>query len=128
MTKRTPETAAKDVVKATIKQVLRDLGAPPTAIKATWNAGARFGHPRLDLDGVAFGHPFAVELKRFDGKGKTTLRQRVDLAEYWAAGAFSMVIEDMIGVGLFEQFLRYCAANPTQRYLDHQNYPEDGPK
>lgn len=87
----TPEVRAKERIKRELKKVLDERRLPH---KLHWNGGAPTGTPRLDFDGVIAGHPFYVEVKRFDGEGKLNARQKMDLREYANAGAFSMVIDD----------------------------------
>lgn len=93
-----PEVKAKNQIKRELEKVLRERNLPS---KLYWNGGQSVGLPRLDLDGVIAGHPFAVEVKRFDGEGKLSGRQKQDIAENIAAGAFSMVIDSPASLLVF---------------------------
>jgi hypothetical protein len=70
--------------------------------KLVWSAGSAFGGAdTLDLTGVIAGHPVAIEVKRPDGKGQLTTRQKLCLREFHDAGAFAMVIEDDVTLQFF---------------------------
>lgn len=98
-----PEVRAKERIKKLVAQILQARGLKA---KIVWNAGTGMGLPRLDCDGVVAGHPFAIEVKRFDGKGKLTGRQKMDLREYNDAGAFAMVVDDEESLAVFAHWLR----------------------
>lgn len=86
----TPEARDKARIKKRVAEALKVRQLPA---KMHWNAGTGLGVPRLDFDGVIAGHPFYVEVKRFDGLGKLTARQSSDLRDYKEAGALAMVID-----------------------------------
>lgn len=90
MAKETPETRVKNMFKQRVQIALTDRGLTH---KLTYNAGAAFGVATLDCTGTICGWSVAFEFKRFDGKGKLTARQKLDLQEYAAAGAITMVID-----------------------------------
>lgn len=94
----TPEVRAKNRIKKAMMEIIEQRKLPH---KIYWNAGTGFGPARLDCDGVIAGHPFALEVKRFDGKGVLRTRQKVNLAEYAAAGACSRLIDNEVSLELF---------------------------
>lgn len=85
----TPETKAK----REIQEVLKGFAKRGLKMKLTWNAGAAFGSATVDCTGVIGGIAVAIEVKRFDGKGKLTARQALDLNEFREAGAVAMLID-----------------------------------
>lgn len=99
----TPEVKVKNRIKREIAKILK---ARSLKAKIIWNAGNGLGVSRLDCDGVVAGHPFAIEVKRFDKRGKITARQVSDIYEYNEAGAFSMVVEDEESLAIFLGWLR----------------------
>ena len=98
-----PEVRAKDRIKRELKKVLDARKLP---YKIHFNGGTLTGTPRLDLDGVIAGHPLSIEIKRFDGKGKITGRQKMDVAEYTEAGAFSMIVDSEFTLQVFLVWVR----------------------
>ena len=70
-----------------------------------WNAGAAYGEARLDCDGPVEGCAVAIEVKRFDGKGTLTTRQKVDMRAYRAAGAHVFLIDDEASM---QKFFAWC--------------------
>lgn len=122
MAKATPETKAKGEFKKLVGEFQKLY---PGAIRVTFNAGGTFGNTRLDVDGVAFGHAFTVELKRFDGQGKLTTRQKVDLDEYHAAGALAMVVDSHESLVKFAAFLHAAAKHPAPMYQRNLVTPRD---
>lgn len=99
----TPEVKAKNRIKREMVRILKERGLKA---KIVWNAGAGFGVSRLDCDGVVAGHPFAIEVKRFDRPGKITARQVSDIHEYNEAGAFSLIVDDEESLAIFLGWLR----------------------
>lgn len=99
----TPEVKAKNRIKKEIARILKERNLPA---KIIWNAGNAMGVARLDCDGVVAGHPFAIEVKRFDKPGKVTARQVCDVNEYSKAGAFSMIVQDEDSLAVFLGWLR----------------------
>ena len=99
----TPEVQAKKLIKRRMEEVLkrRQLQA-----KLTWAGGSPYGGATtVDLTGVIAGHPIAIEVKRFDGDGKLTARQKMDLRDFAEAGAFSMVIDSEASLSVFIAWL-----------------------
>lgn len=94
----TPEVKAKNRIKRALQAV---LDRRRLSHKLHWNGGGLVGTTRLDLDGVIAGHPLSIEVKRFDNKGKLSARQKMDIQEYRAAGAFSMVVDDEHSLSIF---------------------------
>lgn len=82
MAKNTPENAAKAKVKALIAQRCEERGFK---FKMTWHAGSAY-ESTVDADGVIAGNAVVIEVKRFDGKGKTSTRQKITLREYKEIG------------------------------------------
>lgn len=82
------------------------LASRGLAFKIHWNGGALVGNPRLDCDGVVAGHPFSIEVKRFDGKGRLRARQANDIYDYNKAGAFSLLVDDEESLAVFLGWLR----------------------
>lgn len=109
MAKKTPENEAKARVKDLL-DAYRKLGVK---MKLTWNAGAAFGPATVDCTGVIAGTSVAFELKRFDGKGKLTARQRLDLREYYEAGAVAMVLDSEQSLDHLRLFLQARLVNPA---------------
>ena len=99
----TPEVKAKDRIKKAMAKSIVERGL---YAKIRWNAGQALGVSRLDCDGVVAGHPFEFEVKRFDGKGKTTARQLSDVRDACRAGAFSMIVEDEESLAVLLHWLR----------------------
>lgn len=97
----TPETKAK----RRIQNLLADFRKQGLPMKLTWNAGAAFGSATVDCTGVIDGTPMAIEVKRFDGRGKVTARQVADLREFHAAGAVTMLIDGEQSFAHLEAFL-----------------------
>lgn len=119
MPAKTPETIVKDRFKAMMAKIcaLRGIIA-----KLTYNAGAAYGTTTLDVTGVIAGWPVVVELKRFDGKGKLTGRQRLDLNEFAAAGSLTWVIdtEDKFNVFFGWVALVQPAAPPALKWDNYK--------
>lgn len=103
----TPEVKAKTIIKRKLDIVLKETKLKS---KLHWNGGGLTGTPRLDFDGVIGGHPFYIEVKRFDGKGRVTARQLSDINDYRKAGAFSMLIEDEASLEVFLNWVRNIKA------------------
>lgn len=94
----TPETKFKETIKRRLAEILKRRNLPA---KLVWNAGAGYGVATLDLTGVIAGHPIAIEVKRPDGEGKLTARQKSDIRDYAECGAFTMVIDDEHSLSVF---------------------------
>lgn len=110
----TPETKAKNRIKKLAKAIMDERGLPSTLV---WNAGAGYGVSTVDCTGVIAGHPVAIEVKRFDGKGKLTGRQKQTLREYRDAGAYILVIEDDASL---RQFLLWLMTlEPRTSFVDY---------
>lgn len=110
--------AAKPEVKAK-KEILKRMRATCTTLGYTLDlethAGDAFSTPTLDITGtlqiasppfVFWGVPFAIEVKRFDGKGKLTERQAGTIRRKHAAGVAVFLIEDELGLEDFLAWLR----------------------
>lgn len=120
MAKKTPENIVKDRVKD-LFEAYEKMGVK---LKLHWKAGAHYGVADLDAVGVIAGIPVALELKRFDGKGKTTKRQELDLKEYRAAGAVAMLIECEADFDHLRDFLKSRLIDPhVPAYRDWSRLP-----
>lgn len=117
----TPETKAKRKIQDTIKEFCKTHGLKT---KLTWNAGAAYGSATVDCTGVIAGVAVAIEVKRFDGRGKLTARQLADLREFKEAGAVAFVIDSDESLAHFVMFLGSRVADHTvPAYFDWSNVP-----
>lgn len=89
--------------------------------KLVYNAGAAFGVPTVDVTGVIAGWPVAIELKRFDGKGKLTGRQRADLTEFDDAGAATWVVDSERSMMVVEGWLMLISPSTNMLPLHWTN-------
>lgn len=118
MAKTTPETKAK-------KQIIAAL--TDAALTYMWivdietHAGDAFSTPTLDITGTlrhrlsrGWGIPFAIEVKRFDGKGKLTERQRITMRTKAAAGVAVFLIDSPEALTVFTNWI--ALGCPHQRY------------
>jgi hypothetical protein len=100
----TPENYAKKRLRETIEKVAAELGGDPPYIE---NRGSTpFGLPGVDTHMLFHGRYFALEVKRFDGKGKIKGRQLELLARIRDAGGIAMVIDSEGQLALFEMVMR----------------------
>jgi penicillin-binding protein-related factor A (putative recombinase) len=103
----TPEGKAKKK----LMDVLKALKADGARIKWTSMAGSQFGTDGVDTTLCFYGMYIAIEVKRFDGKGKITLRQELFLKDVEAAGGKSFVIDSAESLGvLTERLTKYHKA------------------
>lgn len=86
---KTPETKAKDKIKAEIKRVCAERGFKSCL---DWHAGTETLRT-LDCTGVIAGHPVAIEVKRFDGRGRVTDLQLMKLQDFMDAGANTFLLD-----------------------------------
>ena len=86
----TPETQAKDGIKRRLKELKKRF---PKQIKCWWYPGAAYMEDTVDCMGWVNSYPFAIEVKRYDGKGDTTKRQMVTLRECCDAGAYTQIVD-----------------------------------
>ena len=108
----TPEGKFKTRIQRETKKIVDERKLPVILI---WNAGARYGVPRVDCDGVVAGWAVAIEVKRPDGKGSPpTARQLITLRDYRLAGArvFQIVDEDSL-----QHWLAWLRLVPMRRGL-----------
>jgi hypothetical protein len=107
----TPENAAKQALKDTIARVAAELGGDPPYIE---NRGSTpFGLPGVDTHMLFHGRYFAIEVKRFDGKGKVKGRQLEILERVRDAGGVAMVVDSEGQLALFEAVMRGAEKPPT---------------
>lgn len=101
MSKKTPEDKAKDATKDVIKEVCERRGLK---FRIDWNAGSAF-MSTLDAVGVIAGHPFIAEIKRHDENEVPTGRQKINMREFRAAGAFVHDIVDVTSLHYLREWL-----------------------
>lgn len=94
---KTPETKAKDRIRDALEATCAATG---WILDLDSHGGEMFSTPTVDLTGclahplrVGWGIPIAIEVKRFDGKGKTTLRQLATLRRKHDAGYAVFLID-----------------------------------
>lgn len=76
------------------------------ALYYTFAGGSAYGGATgIDLTGCIKGRYFAVEIKRPDGQGKLTTRQKITLDEVTAAGGFAMVVDSEESLERFLQWV-----------------------
>ena len=97
----TPENAAKAKVKRAIKDICSRRALP---YKIDWHAGNMYTST-VDATGVIAGNAVAIELKRFDGKGKVTERQLMCLDAFKLAGAHAFIIDSLQSFESFKGWL-----------------------
>jgi hypothetical protein len=93
----TPEVKAKAKILKSLRSTTERLGYK---LWLETHAGDAFSTPTLDITGVVqhpgslhYGVPFAVEVKRFDGKGKVTGRQEQTIDAMRSAGIAVFVVD-----------------------------------
>jgi hypothetical protein len=109
--KPTPENEAKKAVMEVIDRVVAEIGGKPAYIEH--RGASAFGAPGVDIHMLWHGRYFAIEVKRFDGKGKTRGRQSDTMERVVAAGGVAMVIDSHGMLTLFEHVLRGNEAPPA---------------
>lgn len=97
----TPETKIKDRVKDLIADAAIARGFH---YRLDWHAGNIY-MSTVDATGVIAGYPVALEIKRFDKHSAPTDRQRMLLAEYERAGAYSQLIDSEAALHAFRAWL-----------------------
>lgn len=75
-----------------------------------------YGESTLDYLGFLYGHGFAVEAKRTDGK--PTARQQSTMAKIEASGAAVFLIRDQDGVHRFDAWLADIVADRAAAAID----------
>lgn len=85
----TPESK----VKARLHKFLKAYKERGAKVKWSFKAGTMYGSDEVDLVMCLYGFYIAVEIKRLDGKGKLTLRQKVSLGDVLEAGGRAIVIQ-----------------------------------
>lgn len=102
MSKVTPENQAKKRTKDLLAKFCREKNVKA---KLVWNAGAAYGVDSVDCTGVIMGYPIAIEVKRLDGQGHLTTRQKMFLDEWRDAGGYRFVIESEVHLVMLWQWL-----------------------
>lgn len=93
-----PEVKAKKQILDALKATCAEQGY---TLDLETHAGDAFSTPTLDITGTIkipslsapWGVPFAIEVKRFDGKGKLTERQAHTIRKKHAAGVAVFLID-----------------------------------
>lgn len=106
----TPESKAKAVILKRLRETVEQFGLQ---MWMETHAGDAFSTPTLDITGVLrhpgdtwmYGVPFAVEVKRFDGKGKLTGRQQQTLRGMHSAGIAVFVIDSDDSLNAFIEWI-----------------------
>lgn len=108
----TPESKVKEKLVRFLK-AYRDKGAK---VKWAFKAGTMYGSDEVDLVMCLYGQYVAVELKRLDGKGVLTLRQKAFLHDVLEAGGVAVVIDSQESYDGFVKWLnvRFNEAVTTQ--------------
>src|ERR1700743_126782 len=95
---KTPETKAKDELRAAMKDAAAALGA---TLRLEAHGGEVYSTPTLDYTGSfyhpkmgQYGIPIAIEVKRFDKQGHLTTRQEKTIDDMIAAGYMVFVVEN----------------------------------
>ncbi len=117
MSKTTPETKAKKQILAALKDAAATY---MWLVDIETHAGDAFSTPTLDITGSlrhrlsrGWGIPFAIEVKRFDGKGKLTERQRITMRTKAAAGVAVFLIDSPEALTSFILWIeRGCPPRP----------------
>ena len=120
MSASTPEVKAK----RKIQSLLKFFEGAGLKMKLTWNAGAAYGSATVDCTGVIAGVAVAIEVKRFDGRGKLTARQAMDLKDFRDAGAVAMLIDSDEALAHLGAFLdSRLAVSSVPVYRDWSRLP-----
>lgn len=104
----TPETRNKKTIIEAIKSACAQIGA---VLYYETHAGESYSSPTVDITGTIglpeyqYGIPFAIEVKRFDGKGKITERQAHTLSEMRKAHIAAVVIDSPETLALFTDWI-----------------------
>jgi hypothetical protein len=85
----TPEVKAKAKLKARLKKLEAAYGA----FYVQGQAGSDFGAAGLDYTLCVRGRFVAIEVKRFDGQGRLTPRQRMTIEEIERAGGIALIVD-----------------------------------
>lgn len=83
----TPESKVK---RRLVSRLKKEFG---TEVWTVSNAGSQYGAATLDMFLCVGGLFYAVEIKRDDGKGKVTARQRLTLDEITRAGGRAFLVD-----------------------------------
>jgi hypothetical protein len=104
----TPEAKAKIKIIKAVKDACNRIGAE---LYYETHAGESYSSPTLDITGTIglpeyqWGIPFAIEVKRFDGKGKLRERQARTLREMRQAHIAAVVIDSDETLQLFVDWI-----------------------
>lgn len=110
------EAKAKQIIQKALKKACEDIGAE---LYYETHAGESYSSPTLDITGVVglpeyqYGVPFAIEVKRFDQKGKLTERQAKTIRDMRQAHIAAVVIDSDATLALFTDWIRSrCRSRP----------------
>lgn len=113
----TPESRAKTTILNAMKGACARTGA---MLYYESHGGAEFSTPTLDITGTikfpenVWGVPFAIEVKRFDGKGKLTGRQEKTIRTMRFGGIAAVVIASDADLAIFIHWiLSRCPSLPS---------------
>lgn len=113
----TPEKKAKAAFLAALEKTAAEYG---WTLDLESHAGESYSTPTLDITGSLYhplrygwGVPIAIELKRFDGKGKLTGRQRMTMRKKAAAGVAVFLIASPADIESFVEWIKHgCKPQP----------------
>jgi hypothetical protein len=107
---KTPETKAKTHIMRVLREVCECTG---WVVDVETHAGDSFSTPTLDITGTlshplrrGWGIPFAIEVKRFDNKGKLTERQRITMRNKTRAGCAVFLIDSNESLSAFATWIQ----------------------
>lgn len=102
-----PEVKAKAKLRAGVKALAAKY---KVHVYLQGQAGSDFGAAGLDYTLCARGRFVAIEVKRFDGKGRLTPRQRMTIEEVERAGGIALVVDSeamlVLALSIIEGLLR----------------------
>lgn len=111
----TPESKAKKIIIEALKSTCHSIGA---VLYFESHAGDGFSTPTLDITGAikypgcGLGVPFAVEVKRFDGKGKLTGRQEKTIRDMRHAGIAVFVVASQEELDTLTNWITFQCTSP----------------
>lgn len=107
-----PEVAAKKMILERLRATCTTCGY---VLDLETHAGDAYSTPTLDITGTValgglsgrdWGVPFAIEVKRFDGKGRLTGRQAQTIRNKHAAGVAVFLIDSPVALDDFLAWMR----------------------
>lgn len=111
-----PESKAKKRILDALQETCSEYG---WILHYETHAGDAFSTPTLDITGTirhslsrTWGIPFSIEVKRFDGKGKLTDRQRKTMRDHTLAGVAVFLIDDEASLQTFLLWIKTGCSCP----------------